>query len=90
MPSKKMSRRGLFRSGAVAGRRGSVRINSGAGFGGASARARTGRQSYESIGVTPIVNCRGHVHHHHRSQTLPGSEARHGRRRRTPTSTWTS
>src|ERR1017187_10328854 len=64
MPSKKMSRRGLFRSGAVLAAAGvSASIPEPA--------LAVGGNLYQSIGVTPIVNCRGTYTIITGSQTLP-------------------
>ncbi|MGO4879847.1 MAG: PLP-dependent transferase [Bryobacteraceae bacterium] len=71
MPSKKMSRRGLFRSGAVlaaAGISASVPENASAA---PAPELEVGGNLYESIGVTPMVNCRGTYTIITGSQTLP-------------------
>jgi D-glucosaminate-6-phosphate ammonia-lyase len=71
MPSSKMTRRGLFRSGAVlaaAGVSGPLHKPAEA----APARVlEIGSNLYESIGVTPLVNCRGTYTIITGSQTLP-------------------
>jgi L-seryl-tRNA(Ser) seleniumtransferase len=69
MPSKKMSRRGLFRSGAVMAAAGvSASIPEPAP---AAPALELGGNLYQSIGVTPIVNCRGTYTIVTGSQTLP-------------------
>jgi L-seryl-tRNA(Ser) seleniumtransferase len=69
MPPKKMSRRGLFRSGAAlaaVGVSGSIPEPAPA-----APALELGANLYESIGVTPIVNCRGTYTIITGSQTLP-------------------
>jgi L-seryl-tRNA(Ser) seleniumtransferase len=71
MPSKKMSRRGLFRSGAVLAAAG-VSASIPEPVLAAPANAlELGGNLYQSIGVTPIVNCRGTYTIITGSQTLP-------------------
>jgi len=71
MPSTKMSRRGLFRSGAALAAAG-VSASIPEPVLAAPARAlELGGNLYESIGVTPIVNCRGTYTIITGSQTLP-------------------
>ncbi|MGA2591890.1 MAG: PLP-dependent transferase [Bryobacteraceae bacterium] len=71
MPSSKLSRRGLFRSGAILAAAGvSASIPEPA----LAAPARSlelGANLYQSIGVTPLVNCRGTYTIITGSQTLP-------------------
>ncbi len=72
MPSGKMSRRGLFRSGAVlaaAGVSGSIPESV---LAVPAPALELGDNLYESIGVTPLVNCRGTFTIITGSQTLPG------------------
>jgi D-glucosaminate-6-phosphate ammonia-lyase len=69
MPPKKMSRRGLFRSGAALAAAGvSASIPEPAA---AAPALELGANLYESIGVTPIVNCRGTYTIITGSRTLP-------------------
>ncbi|HTT65801.1 MAG TPA: hypothetical protein VMG35_28320 [Bryobacteraceae bacterium] len=69
MPSKKMSRRSLFRSGAVLAAAGvSASVPEPVL---AAPALELGANLYESIGVTPIVNCRGTYTIITGSQTLP-------------------
>ena len=71
MPSKKMSRRGLFRSGAALAAAG-VSASIPEPVLAAPARAlEVGDNLYQSIGVTPLVNCRGTYTIISGSQTLP-------------------
>jgi D-glucosaminate-6-phosphate ammonia-lyase len=71
MPSKKMSRRGLFRSGAALAAAG-VSVSIPEPVSAAPAPAlELGGNLYESIGVTPLVNCRGTYTIITGSQTLP-------------------
>ena len=69
MPSKKMSRRGLFRSGAALAAAGVSASIPEPAF--AAPALEFGANLYESIGVTPIVNCRGTYTIITGSQTLP-------------------
>ncbi len=69
MPSTKMSRRGLLRSGAVlAAAPAGLRKAPGAG---PAHALEFGDNLYQSIGVTPMVNCRGTYTIITGSQTLP-------------------
>src|ERR1035438_8941504 len=71
MPYSKVSRRGLFRSGAMlaaAGVSASVREPL---FAAPAASLELGANLYQSIGVTPLVNCRGTYTIISGSQTLP-------------------
>ncbi len=71
MPSKKMSRRGLFRSGAVLAAAG-VSATIPEPILAAPANAlELSENLYQSIGVTPLVNCRGTYTIITGSQTLP-------------------
>ena len=71
MPSGKMSRRGLFRSGAVLAAAG-VSASAPRSLRAAPSHAlEVGGNLYESIGVTPLVNCRGTFTIITGSQTLP-------------------
>jgi uncharacterized pyridoxal phosphate-dependent enzyme len=69
MPPKKMSRRGLFRSGAALAAAGVTASIPEAAL--AAPALELGANLYESIGVTPIVNCRGTYTIITGSQTLP-------------------
>ncbi len=71
MPSKKLSRRGLFRSGAALAAAG---VSASLPEPILAVPARTlevGENLYQSIGVTPLVNCRGTYTIITGSQTLP-------------------
>ena len=69
MPSTKMSRRGLFRSGAVLAAAGvSASVPQPVL---AAPALELGGNLYQSIGVTPLVNCRGTYTIISGSQTLP-------------------
>ncbi|HLY19845.1 MAG TPA: PLP-dependent transferase [Bryobacteraceae bacterium] len=71
MPSKKMSRRGLFRSGAALAAAG-VSASIPAPIPAAPAHAlELGENLYQSIGVTPLINCRGTFTIISGSQSLP-------------------
>jgi L-seryl-tRNA(Ser) seleniumtransferase len=71
MPPKKMSRRGLFRSGAALAAVGvSASIPESAPASPTPA-LEFGANLYESIGVTPLINCRGTYTIITGSQTLP-------------------
>jgi D-glucosaminate-6-phosphate ammonia-lyase len=69
MPSRKMSRRGLFRSGAALAAAGVSASMPKPAL--AAPALELGGNLYESIGVTPIVNCRGTYTIITGSQTLP-------------------
>lgn len=69
MPSTKMSRRGLFRSGAALAAAGVTASIPETVL--AAPALELGGNLYESIGVTPIVNCRGTYTIITGSQTLP-------------------
>jgi len=71
MPSKKMSRRGLFRSGAALAAAGISASNPEPALAAPAPALELGGNLYESIGVTPIVNCRGTFTIITGSQTLP-------------------
>ncbi len=71
MPSKKMSRRGLFRSGAVLAAAGVSASIPDPVLGAPAPALELSGNLYESIGVTPIVNCRGTYTIITGSQTLP-------------------
>jgi len=71
MPSKKMSRRGLFRSGAALAAAGVSASIPEPGLAAPAPALEVGANLYESIGVTPIVNCRGTYTIITGSQTLP-------------------
>ena len=71
MPSKKMSRRGLFRSGAVLAAAGVSASIPETALAAPAPALEVGGNLYESIGVTPIVNCRGTYTIITGSQTLP-------------------
>src|ERR1022692_1523697 len=71
MPSKKMSRRGLFRSGAVLAAAGVSASIPEPALAAPAPALELGGNLYQSIGVTPIVNCRGTYTIITGSQTLP-------------------
>ena len=71
MPSKKMSRRGLFRSGAALAAAGVSASIPEPALAAPAPALELGGNLYESIGVTPIVNCRGTFTIITGSQTLP-------------------
>ncbi len=71
MPSKKMSRRGLFRSGAVLAAAGVSASIPEPALAAPAPALELGANLYQSIGVTPIVNCRGTYTIITGSQTLP-------------------
>jgi L-seryl-tRNA(Ser) seleniumtransferase len=71
MPSKKMSRRGLFRSGAALAAAGVTASIPEPVLAAPAPALELGANLYESIGVTPIVNCRGTYTIITGSQSLP-------------------
>ena len=71
MPSKKMSRRGLFRSGAVLAAAGVSATIPEPVLAAPANALELGENLYQSIGVTPLVNCRGTYTIITGSQTLP-------------------
>jgi L-seryl-tRNA(Ser) seleniumtransferase len=71
MPSKKMSRRGLFRSGAALAAAGVSASIPEPLLAAPAPALELGGNLYESIGVTPLVNCRGTYTIITGSQTLP-------------------
>jgi L-seryl-tRNA(Ser) seleniumtransferase len=72
MPSKKMSRRGLFRSGGTALAAAGISATIPKAVLAAPARSlEVGDNLYQSIGVTPLVNCRGTYTIISGSQSLP-------------------
>ena len=71
MPPKKMSRRGLFRSGAALAAAGVTASIPEPALAAPAPALEWGANLYESIGVTPIENCRGTYTIITGSQTLP-------------------
>ncbi len=71
MPSKKMSRRGLFRSGAALAAAGASAAIPEPILAAPAHTLEVGENLYQSIGVTPLVNCRGTYTIITGSQTLP-------------------
>ncbi|HTQ53555.1 MAG TPA: aminotransferase class V-fold PLP-dependent enzyme [Bryobacteraceae bacterium] len=71
MPSKKMSRRGLFRSGAALAAAGMSATLPEPSPAAPTHSLEFGENLYQSIGVTPLVNCRGTYTIITGSQTLP-------------------
>jgi uncharacterized pyridoxal phosphate-dependent enzyme len=72
MPSKNMSRRGLFRSGGTALAAAGISATIPKAVLAAPARSlEVGDNLYQSIGVTPLVNCRGTYTIISGSQSLP-------------------
>jgi uncharacterized pyridoxal phosphate-dependent enzyme len=71
MPSQKMSRRGLFRSGAALAAAGVSAAIPDPALAAPARALELGGNLYESIGVTPLVNCRGTFTIITGSQSLP-------------------
>src|SRR5580693_3591911 len=71
MPSQKMSRRGLFRSGAALAAAGVSAAIPDPVLAAPARALELGGNLYESIGVTPLVNCRGTFTIITGSQSLP-------------------
>ena len=71
MPATKMSRRGLFRSGAALAAAGVSAGIPERALAAATHSLEVGENLYQSIGVTPLVNCRGTYTIITGSQTLP-------------------
>jgi seryl-tRNA(Sec) selenium transferase len=71
MPSRKMSRRGLFRSGAALAAAGAAANIPRSVLAAPTHSLELGENLYQSIGVTPLVNCRGTFTIISGSQSLP-------------------
>ncbi len=71
MPSSKMSRRGLFRSGAMLAAAGASASIPEPAAAAPAATLDLGSNLYQSIGVTPLVNCKGTYTIITGSQSLP-------------------
>ena len=71
MPPKKMSRRGLFRSGAALAAAGVSASLPEAALAAPAPALELGGNLYESVGVTPLINCRGTYTIITGSQSLP-------------------